>query len=99
MKKPRQIGSRILSLARLELWKHLSILENPIYYDLIRRKLDSGNKLLTKQDVNGKDGLRNFNLPVPSRKTLDPVGYILYLKDYLYRFEQLELHFRIPPTI
>ncbi|KAJ3205493.1 hypothetical protein HK099_000774 [Clydaea vesicula] len=31
--KPRHIGSRILSLARLELWKYLSILENPIYCD------------------------------------------------------------------
>ncbi|KAJ3377461.1 hypothetical protein HDU92_008254, partial [Lobulomyces angularis] len=50
------------------------------HYEFIRNKLENDNKLLTKQDVYEKNGLKNFNLPIPSRKLLDPVAYNLYLR-------------------
>ncbi|KAJ3396962.1 60S ribosomal protein L3 [Lobulomyces angularis] len=38
------------------------------HYESIRRKIENDNKLLTKQDVYEKIGLKNFNLPIPPRK-------------------------------
>ncbi|KAJ3221067.1 hypothetical protein HK099_003805 [Clydaea vesicula] len=56
--------------------------------------LEEQNECLPKQNVYGKNGLRNQNIPIPSRKLLDPIAFRIYLKDYLYRFTQLELHYK-----
>ncbi|KAJ3216404.1 hypothetical protein HK099_005892 [Clydaea vesicula] len=44
-------------------------------YSIIRKKLEEHNVNLYQQNVYGKNGLRNYNLPIPSRKLLDPIAY------------------------